>query len=90
MDREDRLSEMGCVACLRGGQSNDGRHVLGNERSQRTGWDIRPEIEHVEAGALQHIGNHPQSQHVRLPLHGGEHDTLTRARRCGLQRLLER
>jgi hypothetical protein len=64
MDRDDRRRETGSVARLRGGQSRHGRRVLGDERSQRAGRDIRPEIEHLEA---------------RLPAHRRPSATPTRA-----------
>jgi hypothetical protein len=88
--RHDRLGETGAVARLRGGESENRRLVVGDELLQVAGGDVRPEVEHVEARALQHVGNHAQPQHVCLPGDRGEHHTLAGAGRRDLQWLLKR
>ena len=81
--RLDRLDERGDVQRHSHAEAEHRRPVFvtGGEQSRQR--HVGAEVEHVEPGPFEHIGDHAQTEDVKLTLRRGEHDALTRSRRRG-------
>ena len=42
---------------------------------------IRSQEPHVKPGPLEHVGDHPQPEHVMLAMHRRDHDRIALTRR---------
>ncbi len=76
VDRDDCARETGGIARLGRAQSDDRRHMLAHECVQRMRGDVRAEVQHVIAGASEHVRDHLEPEHVHLSFNAREHDSL--------------